>query len=384
MRFTQCYVQPLCTPTRVQLMTGWSNVRNYVRFGYLDPAARTFAHAFREAGYATAIAGKWQLGADPELPRKVGFGDACLWQHTRRPPRYANPGLEFNGVETNYHRGEYGPDLVNEYAISFILRHRERPFLLYYPMMLTHTPYQPTPDSKTWDPTAQGEKVLQAKEHFKDMVEYMDKLIGKLIVTLESAGLREKTLVLFLGDNGTGRGTVSSLGPEKVVGGKGSTTGAGMHVPLIVSWPGTITAGRVCSDLVDSTDFFPTLLETAGLPLPGAPLDGRSFLPQLRGEKGNPRSWVYTWYSPRQQNLTVREFVFNQRYKLYRSGEFYDLQADPVEARPIAAPELSEEQAAAARVFRRVLDTYQDARPRALDREYEDFLRRKRPPTSDN
>ena len=140
MRFTHCYVQPLCTPTRVQLMTGRYNVRNYVNFGQMDPQAVTFGNRFKEAGYLTCVAGKWQLGQDPQLPKKFGFDEHCLWQHTRRPPRYVNPGLEINGVAKDFGQGEYGPDLVNEYAIDFIKRHRERPFFLYYPMILTHGP----------------------------------------------------------------------------------------------------------------------------------------------------------------------------------------------------------------------------------------------------
>ena len=153
-RFTHGYAQPLCTPSRVQVMTGLSNARNYVRFGIMDPQAVTFAHLLKRAGYATCITGKWQLGRDVELPRKLGFDEYCLRQYTRRPPRYANPGLEINGVEKDFSRGEYGPDLINDYALDFIARHKDVPFFLYYPMILTHPPYQPTPDSRTWSPGA--------------------------------------------------------------------------------------------------------------------------------------------------------------------------------------------------------------------------------------
>ena len=328
-RFTHCYAQPLCTPTRVQIMTGLSNARNYINFGNMDPQAVTFANLLKRAGYATCIAGKWQLGQDLDLPKKFGFDEYCLWQHTRRPPRYANPGLEINGVEKDYTNGEYGPDLVNNYALDFIARKKDGPFFLYYPMMLTHAPYQPTPDSQSWDPRANGEKVNQADKHFGDMVAYMDKLIGKLVAKLDALGLRDNTLILFLGDNGTGKGTRSMMGDREVIGGKGSTTAAGMHVPLIANWPGQVVAGNVCSDLVDTTDFLPTLLEAAGVPLPTElKLDGRSFLPQLRGKQGQPREWIYSWYSPRQgADLTVREFAFNHRFKLYRTGDFFDLTA---------------------------------------------------------
>lgn len=367
-RFTHCYAQPLCTPTRVQLMTGQSNVRNYIRFGHMDPALITFGNLLKAAGYATGIAGKWQLGRDIELPRKFGFDEACLWQHLRRPPRYANPGLEINGVEKDYVNGEYGPDLVNDFALDFIARHKGRPFFLYYPMLLTHAPYQPTPDSAAWDPKAIGEEVGRNPKHFGDMVEYMDKLVGRLLARLDSLGLRSNTLVLFVGDNGTGKGTRSKMGDREVIGGKGTTTAAGMHVPLIASWPGRISGGQVRADLVDSTDFLPTLLEAAGARAPaGLVLDGRSFLPQLRGERGRPREWIYSWYSPRQgTNRTVREFAFDRQYKLYRSGDWYELEADPGEKRPRKLDTLTGEAAAAARRLQGALDQFLGARPAGL------------------
>jgi len=99
------------------------------------------------------------------------------------PAALRQSGIEINGVEKDYSNGEYGPDLVNDYAMEYITRHKDKPFLLYYPMMLTHGPYQPTPDSKTWDPQAQGEEVNRRPEHFADMVTYMDKLIGKLVTS---------------------------------------------------------------------------------------------------------------------------------------------------------------------------------------------------------
>jgi len=372
-RFTHCFVQPLCTPTRAQLMTGRYNVRNYINFGNMDRQAVTFGNLLKQAGYATCIVGKWQLGQDLELPKKFGFDEYCLWQHTRRPPRYANPGLEINGIEKNFTNGEYGPDLVNDYALDFITRKKDGPFFLYYPMMLTHAPYQPTPDSRDWDPKAQGEQVNAKPEHFADMVAYMDKLIGKLVARLDSLGIRDNTLLVFVGDNGTGRGTRSMMGDRLVIGGKGTTTDAGMHVPLIVSWPGRITAGRVCSDLVDSTDFLPTILDAANAATSsGLKLDGRTFLPQVLGAEGQPRDWIYSWYSPRQSaDMTVREFAFSQRYKLYRSGEFFDLRKDVEEKQPLAVASLSGEAAAAAKRLQGALDQFKDARPSELDRVFE-------------
>src|SRR4051794_34872565 len=207
-RFSHCYVQPLCTPTRVQLMTGTYNVRNYVEFGWMDPRLKTFGNYFRDAGYATCMAGKWQLGRDAKLPKVWGFDKACLWQPPRRPSRYRNPGLEINGVQKDWNKNEYGPDIVSDYALDFISRNKAKPFFLYYPMMLTHGPYEPTPDSEDYGAKGTTKRQRQragndaVDPHFRDMVQYTDKLVGKLLAHLDSLGLRENTLVLFLGDNG--------------------------------------------------------------------------------------------------------------------------------------------------------------------------------------
>lgn len=372
-RFEQCHVQPLCTPTRVQLMTGLYNVRNYLRFGVLQESETTFGRLLQQAGYATGVCGKWQLGQDPELPQKLGFQEAFLWQHTRRPPRYANPGLEHNGREIDFHNGEYGPKLVNDFAIDFVTRHKDHPFFLYYPMILTHNPFQPTPDSPDWDPAARGEDVNRHVKHFADMTAYMDKMIGRLDAKLAELGIRDNTLLIFLGDNGTSRNITSRFQGTDYQGGKGATTRRGTHVPLIVSWPAVLREGRVCRDLVSSVDFLPTLCEAAGVPVPEN-TDGVSFLPQLRGERGSPREWLYAWYSPRLQPVaTVREFAFDQHYKLYRTGEFFDLTADPDEERPLSREGLSGAAAEGAAKLQAVLDRYAGVRPPELDEAFEQW-----------
>jgi arylsulfatase A len=368
MRFDHCYVQPLCTPTRVQLMTGIYNVRNYLNFGHMDPQAATFGNLFQKAGYATCITGKWQLGKEPALPQKFGFAEHCLWQHTRRPERYRNPGLEINGEEKDWNSDEYGPDLVNDYALDFITRKKAEPFFLYYPMMLTHSPYDPTPDSPDYGAKGKNKKSFKQKggidPHFADMVAYMDKLIGKLVARLDELGLRENTLLLFVGDNGTGQGTRSMMGDRLVIGGKGSMTTTGMHVPLIANWPGKVSAGKVTRDLVDSTDFLPTIAEAAGVPFGELKVDGHSFWSQLRGEKGQPREWYYSWYGPREE--FVGEFAATQDFKLYRSGEFFDLRSDLAEKQPRKVAQLDGDAAAAAKLLQGALDRFTDARPAAL------------------
>jgi arylsulfatase A len=350
-------------------MTGLYNVRNYLNFGTLPRTETTFAHLLKQAGYSTAICGKWQLGKEPDSPQHFGFDESLLWQHTRRPPRYANPGLELNATEKDFSNGEYGPELINNFALDFITRHKEKPFLLYYPMILTHDPFQPTPDSPNWDPKTSNEKRLRDPKHFADMTAYMDKMIGRLDAKLAELGLRDNTLLIFLGDNGTHSTITSQLNGQAYQGGKGSTTARGTHVPLIVSWPAVIKAGSINQDLISTTDFFPTLCSAAGVPIPDG-LDGTNFHPQLRGETGTPRQWLYTWYSPRQKpDLSVREYAFDHHYKLYRDGTLFDLQNDPTEQQPISLssdPGLTANTKAVQKL-QRVLDQFANARPANLD-----------------
>ncbi len=362
-RFEHCHVQPLCTPTRVQLMTGLYNQRNYIRFGLLDPEAVTFAHAFKQAGYATCVVGKWQLEGGLDGPRHFGFDEYCLWQLNRRPSRYANPGLEINGKQVDYSNGQYGPDLVSDYLCDFIDRNKDKPFLAYYPMILTHSPYEPTPDSKEWDASVKGVRSEAGnKKFFADMVQHCDKIVGKIVAKLDEAGVRERTLFIFIGDNGTGQGVVSMMGDREVHGGKGKTIDTGTHVPMIVNWPSKIPPGRVCGDLVDSTDFFPTMLAAAGISVPKEPaLDGRSFLPQLLGQPGDPRSWIYCWYN-RDGGTKGAELARNQRFKLYSDGRLFDVAADPLENNPLADATLSDEAQQARTQLQSALDQYKGTR----------------------
>ena len=373
-RFENCHVQPLCTPTRVQLMTGMSNVRNYTHFGHLDPGQTTFGNLLKSAGYSTCIAGKWQLGRDLALPGKFGFDEYCLWQLTRRPDRYKNPGLEVNGTEMDYTKGEYGPDLVNDYALDYISRKKAEPFFLYYPMMLTHNPYDPTPDSTDYSEAKGKGKTKGASGHFADMVTYMDKLIGKLVARVDEAGIRDDTLIIFLGDNGTGGGTPSKFRGLDVKGGKGTSTTWGTHVPLIANWPGKVPAERVSADLVCSTDFLPTLCEIGGATIPsGLKIDGHSFFPQLRGEKGNPREWLYAWYNPSGGPKAKAEFAHDARFKLYSDGRLFNVQADDKEKQPLADAALDGKARAAKAKLQGALDRFKDARPEAIAKQGEPF-----------
>jgi arylsulfatase A len=238
-------------------------------------------------------------------------------------------------------------------------------------MILTHNPFQPTPDSPDWDPTLTGENKQQSPKHFADMTAYMDKMVGRVVAKLDELGIRDNTLLIVLGDNGTNTSITSRFKGADYKGGKGTTTSHGTHVPLIVSWPAVIKQGGVSTDLISSTDFLPTLCAAAGVPVP-AIVDGVSFLPQLKGEAGTPREWLYTWYSPRQsQDMTVREYTFDHHFKLYRTGQFYDLSSDEMEKQDLATSTLSSEATAAKAKLQAALGHFKEVRPAELDQEFQ-------------
>ncbi|MEA3225826.1 MAG: sulfatase-like hydrolase/transferase [Planctomycetota bacterium] len=216
-RFEHCYSQPLCTPSRVKIMTGQYNFRNYVDFGVLDPKQKTFGHLLQGAGYATCVVGKWQLYGSVNqrvevrgkgsLPSDAGFDEHCLWQIMKRGVRYKDPLMIRNGKPVEDSQGKYGPDISCDYALSFIERHRAEPFFLYFPMAIVHSPFVPTPDSEDWD----NPNHKNNTKYFADMVLYMDKMVGRIVGKLDEFGLRENTLVLFIGDNGTHKSIKSEL-----------------------------------------------------------------------------------------------------------------------------------------------------------------------------
>lgn len=341
-RFTNCYSTPLCTPSRVALMTGMSNARNYADFGSLLPDQYTMADLFREAGYATAVAGKWQLqgsGNAPGVPAGAGFDTYCLWNtgNTERR-RFWNPSLESDGRILEVNEDDFGPDIMTEFLLRFIESNKERPFFAYYPMVLVHSPFVPTPRS-------QHRQSKDEQRNFEDMVAYADFIVGRIQDKLEELGLLRTTIFIFTSDNGTHPKLVSALRGSRIVGDKGAPTDAGTHVPLIVSAPGLIPGGRVLEDLIDFTDFLPTLADGTGLKAPAEQkFDGVSFWDRLQGMAGSPREWLHTYYFPRpfanafDTPYTHPEvlYVRDKRYKLYSSGDLFDLRSDPKEVNPLS------------------------------------------------
>lgn len=390
-RFEHCYTPPVCGPSRIVLLTGRYLLRSgftmhhdaalYAGGGF-DPSREVvFARPFRDAGYATAIAGKWQINNlydEPDVLRRHGFDESLVWPGSvdrdmvpadelarfhdavRRESvddtlpflqsienRYWDPVLIRNGTRER-HPGRFGPDVAQEFAIDFLRRHRDRPFLLYYPMLLAHgrtftqpvvhTPLNPDPNRPH-------------QEMYADMLRYADRLVGGIVNELEKLGLRDNTIVFVAGDNGTEKSFTARRNGRAVPGGLYSLTEAGGDVSLLVNCPKRIPGGRSLP-LMDFSDVFPTLCDLANIDPPaGIVLDGRSSAAVLRGEPGAhcPRDWIFNQYG------AVR-VVRDARFKLYSDGRLFDANADPDEqhALPADAPPA----ALAARTrLQRVLDS---------------------------
>ena len=371
MRFTHFYSQPQCTPSRVKIMTGKYNWRNHKRWAYLEPGQYTFAHFMRAAGYATGLAGKWQLWA-PERgvdapkgmkPDEAGFDEYMYWAYaiemspedkrlydevrleafghpaSRKTSRYWHPALLKNGQYVHTSADDYGPHLISEFALEFMETHKDEPFFLYYPMLLPHSPFVATPHSRQINATT---KFAVSPANFAESVAYTDYLVGRLLDHLDVLGLAGNTLVLFLGDNGTHLRVTSVLADREIAGGKSFASEAGTHVPLLARWPGHAPARSVSADLIELSDFLPTLSDLVGSPLPQDEVfDGRSFLPQLRGEEGNPRESLFVhWDANPTNSVPPLRFARSKRFKLYHTGLFYDMRSDWEERNPISTRNL--------------------------------------------
>lgn len=320
-RFAQCYSTPLCGPSRCQLLTG----RYPFRTGLINNQSHNAVSPDREvmiptvmkkAGYVTGSCGKW--GQICEGPGEWGFDEYLVFPGSGRYWRDQTEAYTVNHVKTNLPKGQYLPDIMHTFVVNFINSHKDQPFFLYYPMSHIHGPIVPTPDSK---PGA-GRNQL-----YTDNIAYMDKLVGKLMDELDKLGLRENTLVLFAGDNGTASfgAETATVNGRKISGRKASMLEGGSRVPLIASWKGVMSSGKVVNDLVDFSDFFVTFADLGGAKLPaGVKLDGKSFAAQLKGEKGSPREYVYV-------ELNGKSFVRDSQYKLTNDGHLFDLKNAPFE-----------------------------------------------------
>ncbi len=364
MKFNHCYSMPVCHPSRITLMTGkYPKRHGQVTWGSFPPKeeSTTFSNRLLNAGYATGIAGKWQLtllGDDPSHPQRLGFQSSDLFGW-HEGPRYYEPMVYHNGEVRDDTLGHYGPDLYVRSLVEFMKAHREEPFLAYFPMAVCH---DVTDDLD--DPVPHGP--FDRYDSYAEMVGEMDRSVGRIVAALNALKLREETLILFTGDNGTPQSmiiraegkelitvpVVSMQNGKSVPGGKKTLFDTGTRVPLIANWPGTIEPGQVVEDLVDFSDFLPTFAELAGaLVKDDEGLDGHSFAKRLLGKGASTRQWAHSEEAVLPKPGGVEPdgessglfWMRNERWKLYSDGRFYDMSSDSEEKTPVKEDSMSEE-----------------------------------------
>jgi len=377
--FTDAYAACcVCSPTRASIMTGkyparlhltdWlpgrpdlpsQKLRRPVIQDHLAPNEVTLASALHEAGYATAFIGKWHLGGKEFYPEHFGFDINIGGCELGHPPSYFSPYK--NPTLPDGPKGEYLTDRLTDEAIKFIdtaSQTPDKPFLLYLCHYAVHNPQQAKsaviarykakaaalPPAGPDFAMDLGRKVRQVQDQpvYAAMVQSLDESVGRILKALADRGLDRETVVLFTSDNGglsTAEGTPTSNVPLRA--GKGWPYEGGVREPLIVKWPGTSRPGSVCREPMISTDYYPTLLEIAGLPLrPSQHVDGISIVPLLKGESLPQRSifWHYPHYSNqgggpcgtiRQGDFKLIEWYEDDRAELFNVhddiGETHDL-----------------------------------------------------------
>jgi arylsulfatase A-like enzyme len=391
-RFKNCYATPYCSTSRAMLLsgryphtTGWRFHHDAGIYGggnFDWHRERTFARVLRDAGYATCVAGKWQINnfnepGQADCLREHGFDEHLISPGGKSDSKYWDPLVIENGVRS-VRQGEFGPDLYSEFVQDFIRRKRDQPFLVYFPITLVHTPLPATPGM-------QG-KELPPVDLFRENLRYADAIVGRAIETLESLQVRENTIVFVSADNGgppsfpaqTDRGTVRGL--------MGTFVEPSINVPMIVNGPARIPGGRVAM-LTDYTDVFPTIAQLTRTAIPtDRRLDGHSYADWLLGKSASfERAWIHT-------ALNDERILRDERYKCYSSGGFFDLQDDPNESKDLEASSDPEVESARRRLNAALqalpADTGLDFEPNSVaSRRYREekaagkstFLRRGRP-----
>lgn len=385
MRFTDGYAaNPVCSPTRFSIMTGKhpsradaTNFFSGKRAGRFLPAPLndampleevTLAEALKAGGYRTAFLGKWHLGPTEEYwPEHQGF-DINIGGHRGGMPKsffspYQNPRLQ-DGP-----KGEHLTKRLADEAVRILDQFKDDPFLVYLSFYTVHTPLQAPKDlvekyrrkaEKQLDPNlpefAEEEQVwpdagerrvriLQKHATYAAMVESMDKHVGRVLAKLEQLGLDDNTVIMFIGDNGglsTSEGSPTSNLPLR--GGKGWVYEGGIREPYLIKWPGIIRPGSICSVPVVSMDFYPTILDMAGLPaMPRQTLDGVSLVPLLKGNGSIQREALY-WHYPHYSNqggfpggaVRMGDYKLVERYEDGRV-HLYNLKEDISEQTDLAS-----------------------------------------------
>jgi arylsulfatase A-like enzyme len=367
LRFTTAYSAcTVCSPTRASLLTGKSPARLHLTdwiAGHARPKAKlrvpawtqhlgpeqlTIAKALKQMGYATASMGKWHLGGEEFRPGVHGFDVNLAGGHQGQPPSYFSPYRL--PTLPDGPRGEYLTDRLTDEAVKFIREPRNGPFFLYLPHFAVHTPLQAKQDLVEAFKGKVDAASPQKNVVYAAMLRSLDESVGRVVKALEESGKAAKTLIVFTSDNGGLLPVTSNLGLRA---GKGSAYEGGVRVPLIAAWPGRIAAGRTVDVPVITTDWFPTLLDVAGVRRDGLPgIDGVSLEPLLRGGtslEGRALHWHYPHYHPggatphgaiREGPWRLVEFFEDDRVELYHLVDDPEEKKDLAAERPEKAKEL--------------------------------------------
>ncbi len=340
-RFTQAYASaPVCSPTRAALMTGQSPARlhitDYLKDNdekFLSPDHVTINEQLKKAGYISGLIGKWHLNGDYSrhrgTPKKHGFDEViCSEQEDIRGGSYWHPYKFMTNVPART-KPEYLTDRLNLEALEFIERHKAQPFFLYLAHYAPHTQLVAKPDKLKKYKTKPGAGKNKNNPTLAAMLESIDDSVGAILAKLDDLKLSDHTVVIFLSDNG-GERSITDNFPLRA--GKSFLYEGGLRVPCLVRWPGKIKPGLVSDEPIVTHDFYPTLMDIAGLkPDKNQPMDGLSLLPLFQGKKQLARDAMY-WHYPmakphflggvsassiRQRDFKLIEFLDTGKTELY-------------------------------------------------------------------
>lgn len=369
MTFLSAFATPSCAPTRAQFLTGRYPFRTGVTWptlpnGPLAAEEITFAEILQQQGYHTGMAGKWNVRHGIAAARASAVHREEVKQHLESQG-FAESSA-FVGHTIDYGpstpEADYLPFRTNRWACEFVERAVEsgRPFFLQYSLGLVHSPFVPTPISRAVSETGpKTDKRAREELHYLDMVEYADRLVGKLVKHIDGLGIARDTVIIVAGDNGTNRRFTSRYRGVDIRGGKLELTDTGSRVPFYVRWPGVVKAGSEYAGLTDFSDIFATVVELASARVPtDRVIDGRSFVRQLTGATAPHREFVYC-------QAQGQAFVRDTRFKLVLEDRrsvkagLYDIEHSPF--RETRIPD-AEQNPAQAQGLRRLRSYYEKLR----------------------